>query len=120
MATLTTLFAKIALTLQAVAFSSTHNRYITSPFPYVVAGITVLTAIGQVFWINQGLRRYDALLQVPVFYVVWLCMDVVGGAVYFDEFRGMAPRQIGLFSLGLWTILAGVFVLAQRLNASPM
>ncbi|KAJ3141439.1 NIPA-like protein 3, partial [Irineochytrium annulatum] len=48
-----------------------------------------------IYWINMGLQRYDALLQVPVFYVAWTFMDVVGGGVYFGEFDGFDAKKYG-------------------------
>ena len=64
----------------------------------------------------MGLQRYDALLQIPVYFVVWTVFDVVGGGIYFDEFRGFTAEQYGLFITGVAVIFAGVIVLADRLK----
>lgn len=64
----------------------------------------------------MGLQRYDALLQIPVFYTVWTLFDVIGGGVYFDEFRGFAPKQYGLFTFAVVIIFFGVGILAGRLK----
>ena len=65
----------------------------------------------------MGLARYDALIQIPVFYVVWTLFDVVGGGVYYNEFEGLSPLQLALFCLGVTLIFVGVVVLATRLKA---
>jgi hypothetical protein len=62
------------------------------------------------------LQRYDALLQIPVFYVVWTLFDVIGGGIYFDEFSGFTATQYALFISGVVIIFLGVAVLADRLN----
>lgn len=64
----------------------------------------------------MGLQRYDALLQIPVFYTVWTLFDVIGGGVYFDEFRGFSTKQYGLFVFAVAVIFVGVGVLAGRLK----
>ncbi|KAJ2850833.1 hypothetical protein IWW36_001557 [Coemansia brasiliensis] len=69
MAALTTLFAKTLVNLLSVSLFD-HDNQFTSFLPWAILLITVFTAASQVYWINQGLLRYDALLQVPVFYVV--------------------------------------------------
>ncbi|CAG8497366.1 92_t:CDS:10 [Rhizophagus irregularis] len=52
------------------------------PLAYAILAST----IGQVYWINMGLKKYDALLQVPIFYCNWSLFDIIGGGIYYDEF----------------------------------
>ena len=70
MATLTTLFAKVTIHLLTESLVKGNNQY-TSFSPFVITGVTVFTAVMQIYWLNMGLERYDALLQIPVFYVLW-------------------------------------------------
>ncbi|KAJ2488377.1 hypothetical protein IWW47_005396, partial [Coemansia sp. RSA 2052] len=70
MATLTTLFAKSLVNLLSISIFD-HDNQFTSFITWGILLVTAFTAASQVYWINQGLQRYDALLQVPVFYVVW-------------------------------------------------
>ncbi|KAI8866673.1 hypothetical protein GQ42DRAFT_107989, partial [Ramicandelaber brevisporus] len=110
MATLTTLFAKSLINLLAVSITQGKNQF-TSFLAWVILIVTVTTAVSQVFWINMGLRRYDALLQVPVFYVVWTVFDIIGGGIYYDEFAGFTATKAVVFSLGVLIIFAGVGIL---------
>ncbi|KAJ3223775.1 hypothetical protein HDU81_008968 [Chytriomyces hyalinus] len=114
MGTTTTLFAKSTIHLLTNSFLG-DNQF-NSIYSWMILGVTVFTAFAQVYWINMGLQRYDALLQIPVFFVVWTLFDVVGGGVYFDEFSGFTPRQYGLFILAIGVIFFGVFVLGDRLK----
>ena len=75
-----------------------------------------MTAFSQIYWINMGLARYDALLQIPVFYVVWTLFDVIGGGIYYGEFSHFEPLQFVLFCVGVGVIFTGVVVLAGRLK----
>jgi len=77
--------------------------------------ITVSTAIGQVYWINMGLKKYDALLQVPVFYCNWSLFDIIGGGIYYDEFHNFNTKKYVMFILGVCLIFFGVSLLSKRL-----
>ncbi|KAK9767415.1 hypothetical protein K7432_002815 [Basidiobolus ranarum] len=78
MATMTTLFAKSLINLLSVSIVQKQNQF-TSGLAWVILIVTIITAFSQVYWINMGLQRYDAMLQVPVFYVIWSVFDIIGG-----------------------------------------
>jgi len=115
MGTLTTLFAKSLINLLTTSFIDGQNQF-TQFLSWVILLVTVFTAISQVFWINMGLQRYDALLQVPVFYTVWTVLDIIGGGIYYDEFRDFSTVRYVMFCLGVAVIFAGVGLLAKRLK----
>lgn len=114
MGTLTILFAKATIHLLTTSIQ-VKNQF-DSPISFIFSFVTIFTAVSQLYWINMGLARYDALIQVPVFYVFWTLFDVIGGAVYYDEFRGFTPRQFSGFFIGIAVIFSGVLVLAGRLK----
>lgn len=118
MASLTTLFAKSLANLLVVTVFNGDNQF-DNVLAWAILAITVFTAVSQVYWINQGLIRYDALLQVPVFYVVWTVLDIVGGGVYFNEFREFTTTKYVLFAVGVAIIFAGVGLLSRRMRSSP-
>ena len=76
MATMLTLFAKASIYLLTGSFQG-ENQFNSFP-AYLFTFITIFCAVSQIYWINLGLARYDALLQIPVFYVVWTLFDVIG------------------------------------------
>ncbi|KAJ2077209.1 hypothetical protein H4R24_005268 [Coemansia sp. RSA 988] len=115
MATLTTLFAKSLVNLLSVSLFD-HDNQFNNFLSWAILLITAFTAASQVYWINQGLQRYDALLQVPVFYVVWTVFDIIGGGIYFNEFRFFTTVKYVLFVLGVAVIFSGVGLLANRLK----
>ncbi|KAI9297818.1 hypothetical protein K502DRAFT_274639, partial [Neoconidiobolus thromboides FSU 785] len=114
MATLTTLFAKTLINLLSVSIFQGDNQF-NNWLPWIILLFVAFTAFSQVYWIMLGLRRYDALLQVPVFYVIWTVFDIIGGGVYFNEFRDFTPLKYGMFCLGVAIIFTGVAVLAHRM-----
>jgi hypothetical protein len=115
MGTLTVLFAKATIHLLTESIFQRNNQF-TSFSSWVFTFITLMTAFNQIYWINMGLARYDALLQIPVFYVVWTLFDVIGGGIYYDEFSNFEIYQFVWFCCGVIVIFLGVVVLAGRLK----
>ncbi|KAJ1892996.1 hypothetical protein LPJ66_006019 [Kickxella alabastrina] len=115
MATLTTLFAKSLVHLLSVSLFE-HDNQFTSFIAWGILLVTAFTAASQVYWINQGLLRYDALLQVPVFYVVWTVFDIIGGGVYFNEFKMFTTLKYVMFAIGVGVIFSGVGLLSHRMK----
>jgi hypothetical protein len=114
MASYTVLFAKSLINLLVTSIFDGQNQF-TSVLAWVILVVTVVTAVSQVYWINMGLKKYDALLQVPVFFTIWVLLDIVGGGIYYDEFSGFTPTKYVLFCLGVLTVFFGVALLAKRL-----
>lgn len=111
---MTVLFAKSAAELISTTLGG-DNQFIYVPTYFILLAI-VVTGIGQVYYINAGIKHYDALLQVPVFYVVYTICGVVSGGVYFDEFRKFSAVQFLLFCFGILLTFVGVACLAGRLK----
>jgi putative Mn2+ efflux pump MntP len=65
----------------------------------------------------MGLKFYDALLQVPVFYVIYTICGVVAGGVYFQEFKSFDVEKAAGFFSGILCIFVGVAFLAGRLKS---
>jgi len=79
----------------------------------VLLGLTASLTL-QVYWMQSGLARYDALYCVPVFQAVWILTGVVGGGVFYQEFDGFSLLSWVLFPVGILLCVAGVFFLSQR------
>ncbi|KAF9324915.1 hypothetical protein BG006_000109 [Podila minutissima] len=114
MASYTVLFAKSLINLLVTSIFDGQNQF-TSVLAWVILVVTVVTAVSQVYWINMGLKKYDALLQVPVFFTIWVLLDIVGGGIYYGEFDGFTPKKYVLFCLGVLIVFFGVALLAKRL-----
>ncbi|KAF9345303.1 hypothetical protein BGX26_003311, partial [Mortierella sp. AD094] len=114
MASYTVLFAKSLINLLVTSIFDGQNQF-TSALAWVILVVTVVTAVSQVYWINMGLKKYDALLQVPVFFTIWVLLDIVGGGIYYGEFSGFTAEKYVLFCLGVLIVFFGVALLAKRL-----
>eukprot|EP00747_Dinoflagellata_sp_TGD_P212931 gnl/TRDRNA2_/TRDRNA2_85949_c0_seq1.p1 gnl/TRDRNA2_/TRDRNA2_85949_c0~~gnl/TRDRNA2_/TRDRNA2_85949_c0_seq1.p1 ORF type:complete len:501 (+),score=77.85 gnl/TRDRNA2_/TRDRNA2_85949_c0_seq1:87-1589(+) len=65
--------------------------------------------------VNVGLRHCDATDFVPAYYSVSMLAMILLGAVFFEEFDSMVSEwQILCFSLGVATVLLGVYILVRQ------
>jgi len=62
LASITVLFAKSTVSLLTISVFKQNNQF-DQFFAWVILAVTIFTAVSQVYWINSGLQRYDALLQ---------------------------------------------------------
>ncbi|CAG8463895.1 16837_t:CDS:2 [Dentiscutata erythropus] len=114
MATMTTLFAKSLINLLSESLFHNNNQFTYFP-SWIILIITVTTAFGQVYWLNMGLKKYDALIQVPIFFCNWTVFDIIGGGIYYDEFKSYSIKKYGMFIVGVLLIFSGVGILSKRL-----
>ena len=67
-----------------------------------------------VFWdkqINLGLRKFDALLIVPLMQSLWTILAICNGGMFFQEFQALSTKQILLFCSGMLVMLFGMCLL---------
>eukprot|EP00946_MAST-07B_sp_MAST-7B-sp1_P003759 g3759.t1 len=81
-------------------------------YPLIMALIACVAL--QIYWLNLGLARFDALYNVPVFQCFWMLFGVIAGGVFFHEFATFSGFQALMFTLGVSFCLAGVAVLSSR------
>jgi len=112
-ASFTTLFAKSLGVMIALTFSG-KNQF-TSLGPYLFISLITVCTFGQIYWLNKALKRYDALLVIPVFYVVWTVLSVITAGIYFKDFAMLTPSQFQLFLLGMLVIFIGSGFLVFRM-----
>ena len=88
----------------------------TYPMIMLLASMVAL----QIYWLNLGLAKFDALSNVPVFQCLWMLFGVIGGGVFFREFQTFDWFQSMMFPLGVAFCLAGVAVLSSRPTDSDL
>ena len=81
---------------------------------YPVILFLCLSVAMQIYWLNMGLARFDALYNVPVFQCFWMLFSTIGGGVFFQEFWSFSLIQALMFPLGVSLCVFGVYLLSQR------
>ena len=59
----------------------------------------------QVHYLNEALKRVEATIVVPVFQTFWTLVSVIGGFVFYKEYRDLQALQVAMFGVGLVLIL---------------
>merc|ERR1712194_466656 len=70
--------------------------------------------LSQITILNTGLSKFNALLMVPVYQSFWIIFSVLGGIIYFQEYRSMHVYSTIFFLTGILTTLAGVSYLLRK------
>ena len=73
--------------------------------------------LSTIFWLyrmNAALRKFDGVFIIPVLQVVWTLFSIVGGGVYFKEFRALGRVEVLMFTLGVLIVMGGVYLLSPQ------
>jgi hypothetical protein len=106
------LFAKSSAEIVKSTIAGT-NEFVQPP-SYLLISLLFFFLFLQMRTLNQGLRRADALVIVPVYQVSWVMMNAVVGMMYFQDYKHVESWELALFFLGLMVTLFGVYLLARR------
>ena len=103
------LFGKCSIQLLKATLVGGDNQF-THPVSWLLTIVFLTCAVSAVAFLNIGLRRGAALLVVPLYYVLNTLLAIVGGLVYFEEFKAFAPLQAACFASGVGMTVAGVYI----------
>ena len=80
---------------------------------YLIVVILVVCLINQMAYLNDGLRRYDVLILVPIYQCLWIFFNILGGAIFYDEFSCFGTLQAIFFPFGALLTWLGIYVLMR-------
>jgi drug/metabolite transporter (DMT)-like permease len=106
------LFGKCSVQLLKASMAG-ENQF-KHPLSWLLTTVFVVCAVSAVGYLNIGLRRGTALFVVPLYYVLNTLLAIVGGLVYFEEFRRFQPAQGALFAAGVATTILGVYMSSRK------
>nr|CCA15657.1 conserved hypothetical protein [Albugo laibachii Nc14]CCA16279.1 conserved hypothetical protein [Albugo laibachii Nc14] len=89
----------------------------TNVAPYLILCGLIICLVFQVFFLNGGLARFDALVVVPVYQSFWILMSVLGGITYFAEYVSMTKTSLYMFTLGALITISGIIYLLKSRNS---
>jgi uncharacterized membrane protein len=110
---ITVMFAKASGELIKTSIFDGLNQFVYG-WTYLVLGVTAITAVGQVFFLNRSLKKYDATYCIPVYYGAWVVFSITGGSLYFTEFEKFSALGYSMYFLGVAIMVVGVLVLSKR------
>lgn len=106
------LFAKSVDQL-LIASTRGDQLFLAYPGTYMVVGAMASAIILQIYYLNQGLSRFQSLYNVPVFTATWIVGTVIGGGVFYGEFSDFSAIQAFVFPFGVGLCILGVVLLSQ-------
>jgi hypothetical protein len=106
------LLAKSTAELVKNIITSTEAGAFSHVSPYLIIFSMFFCLYTQITVLNAGLSRFNALLMVPVYQSFWNLFSVLGGIIYFQEYKDLNPTQTGFFILGIAITYSGVLCVA--------
>lgn len=109
------LFAR-SVALLVVASTRGSRFFLFYPSTYLILFSLVACIFLQLYWLNQGLARFESLYNVPTFTATWIVGTVLGGGVFYGEFSQFSVAQAFFFPLGVFLCVIGVMYLSFGSN----
>ncbi|KAG0233584.1 hypothetical protein BGW42_007333 [Actinomortierella wolfii] len=110
LASQTLLLAKSGVKLITSTFSG--NNQFTDYLSYFILFVLVVTAVLQVYCLNTGLKLYDSVLVVPLFYGFYTAFGLINSVIYLDQLKLYEPWVLLLVLAGIAALIYGVKMLS--------
>ncbi|KAI6162195.1 hypothetical protein EDD17DRAFT_1580438 [Pisolithus thermaeus] len=81
---------------------------------WALVGGLVVFAIGQLWYLNRGLRLADPAFVCPSAFCFYNFSSILNGLVYFDQFRHLPGQNIFLVVVGMVVLLGGVWAISAE------
>lgn len=111
-ATWTVLLVKSIGELVKETFRGANQLLRWETYMLLIGGLT--SAPAQVRYLNAGLRHFESLFVIPVFYAFWVFGSILMGGFYFGEFSRFTAAKYGAFAAGVIINVSGVAVISTR------
>lgn len=115
------LFSKIIGELVSTTIKGQNQFFGWHPYIFIIA--LVLCNVAQVIMLQRALGRFSALQIIPMYQVCLTLFAVIGGGIYFHEFKTfkhVAMIRPILFSVGLLLALTGIFIFPKHKDDSQV
>lgn len=92
---------------------SGNTAALVQPALYAVILCLAVSVAGQIYFMNEGVARFQTLYVLPVFQAVWTLTSVLGGLVVYGEWAelGRSTTRKVVFPLGIAVTLFAVYYL---------
>ena len=100
--------------------SFTLWRAFTTPVTYALLVVLIGTAVMQVKYVNNALRRFDSTQVIPVQFVMFTLSVIIGSAVLYRDFEKATADTMVKFVGGCMLTFFGVYLITSgRSQADP-
>lgn len=71
-----------------------------------------VTSLSQIHFLNRGMQNGDAVIVLPLYMAMSTTGQIVGGGIFFDEFRELSLVDVLCFLPGITIVICGALALA--------
>ncbi|GAA5933896.1 hypothetical protein JCM3775_000318 [Rhodotorula graminis] len=111
----TVLSTKAISSFLNLLFLRIFEYWITYPVLVVLVG----TALLQVNYVNKSLQRFESRVVIPTQYMTFALSTIVGSAILYRDFEGVALPSLVNFSFGCVVSAGGVYLLTRDPPSPP-
>ena len=104
--------SKVSVLLLKTTLSGSNQFRQVSAWIFVVAFIGA--AILNLRVLNQGLAKFEAMLIIPIYYVVSTLLTMLSGELLYQTYELFTRAEFAYFAVGVACSLAGVYLLAHH------
>lgn len=108
------IFAKSGVELLVLTFGGVNQFF--SWEAWVLVGGLIIFALGQLWYLNRGLRLADPAFVCPSAFCFYNFSSIINGLVYFDQLGQLPGWHVILVIVGMFVLLAGVWAVSVQAN----
>lgn len=83
----------------------------TNVYSYLILLGTACSCLGQVYFLNEGLKRYPSLHVLPLYQGIIILVGSITGVIFFNEHSRMETYQFIIYPFGIiFTIIGLVYI----------
>jgi len=101
-----------------ICFNASPDPWMHST-TYILGGLSILSAVGGVMIMNEGLKRYDTIFIAPVYQAFLVLMGALSGEAFFGEVRRLPPGNRLVSAVSLAVMCWGIRCSMAPWQASP-
>ena len=90
------------------------KEQVSKPLFWIFIFCWIICTAFQISYMNKSLKHFPALFIVPTLQVMFTCIAILSGGIYFQEFVFFDTTQQILFPVGVVLSLCGVVILSTK------
>ncbi|KAG2154834.1 hypothetical protein DEU56DRAFT_725867 [Suillus clintonianus] len=108
------IFAKSGVELLVLTLGGVNQFYRWEA--WILVGGLVIFALGQLWYLNRGLRLADPAFVCPSAFCFYNFSSIINGLVYFNQLGQLPGWHLILVIVGMFVLLAGVWAVSAQAN----
>eukprot|EP00546_Thalassionema_frauenfeldii_P014023 CAMPEP_0178929742 /NCGR_PEP_ID=MMETSP0786-20121207/20802_1 /TAXON_ID=186022 /ORGANISM="Thalassionema frauenfeldii, Strain CCMP 1798" /LENGTH=369 /DNA_ID=CAMNT_0020606099 /DNA_START=104 /DNA_END=1210 /DNA_ORIENTATION=- len=81
---------------------------------YLILASLLVCLVLQLYFLDGGMNRYDAVFVVPIYVCFWITSGIFGALFFFQEIKNLSATDITCFICGVALSLSGILLHSIR------